>query len=194
MLVIDLGTPVLRKTVRFSEEEALSRERILGHERVLTVKAWGVRGLEGSCSVTLSGREEILRRPAQDPSATSLATRVQAMAAELGLSVPCRENDGTLVPGEGENANEQDQEPSDDDDQVEREGPITSFSPDPITASSAVFHTHTLPLALPFGRRSPPLPTPSTSTSLAQPTPRAGRTLQGLGPGWAEASRQSQVA
>lgn len=207
-LVLELDTPVLRKTVRFSEEHSVGRER----DRVLTVKAWSRTAVEGICSMRVEPPTDE-RPPGEqfeaedDLAGRSLSVRAQAMAAELGMRIPPRVN-GALVNDDEDAFEDEILEFPDDEDtdmtfnfevedvqEVEEElDSDADRSLELLSPTSAVFHTHTLPLGPPPpGRRSPPLATPVATPTLSRPPPPRFA-VQGLGPGWAEASRQSQLA
>ncbi|KAM0752288.1 hypothetical protein T439DRAFT_204920 [Meredithblackwellia eburnea MCA 4105] len=215
-LIAKLDHQVLRKAVRFTEDKCGD---------IITVKAWGPNSVEGICNARIPPREQGTASMSEELlGSRSLHVRVQAMADELGLSIPRRTGNGALVP----TAHMEEDEDTEDEDMSSEEGDDVEFTIDvedvdlvthhdhsgpdsfgsatvrhhqrtaseAFAPSSGVFHQHTLPLSLPPpGRRgSPPLPTPSSTTVLSHPTPRAGRTVQGLGPGWAEASQQFGAA
>ncbi|KAL8278973.1 hypothetical protein RQP46_008642 [Phenoliferia psychrophenolica] len=210
-LVLQLEAPVLKKAAYFSEEYS--------SERVLTVKAWSrAHAVEGVCCTRVGPSEASLFEVEDQHSAgRDLAERAQALAAELGLSIPRRQN-GEVTPVDAAELGDEEEEEgfaedddSDDDiafdyeieevDEVEAAESATEDSEAiaMLSPSSAVFHANTLAASLgppPPRRRSPPhFPSQNPTINLSPPPTRTGRTgLQGLGPGWADASRQSQMA
>ncbi|KAK4704987.1 hypothetical protein P7C70_g1226, partial [Phenoliferia sp. Uapishka_3] len=199
-LVLELETPLLRRTVRFTEEESIGVEG----EKVVKVKAWGrsmvVEGVR-EARVDESYGGDGWRQEVDEYADDGLAARGRVFAQELGLYFPDNRDWDSGVLEFDATDEEDDRRPTGFDYEVEETHETEEAVEEAqshaamLSPSSAVFHSLTLPLGPPPPRRrtpEPPIPT-QTNITLTLPRTRTGRMHGNLGPGWAEASRQSRV-